>query len=145
MLSTFAFTWEFWLVVALACFIIEIINAGFGIICFGFGALLSAVLAAFGLGLVWQLLGLAIGSFLAFLFIRPVILKWLDGNKEKAKTNLDNMEGRTAVVVEEVTETGGRAAIDGTDWKARSESGTVYPKDAAATIIRREGNTLIFK
>lgn len=133
--------WLIWLVVAVILFIIEMVNAGFGIICFAVGALLASLLSALGLGIVWQLFACAIASFLSFLFIRPIIVRWLDG-KKSGKTNLDTIIGRKAVVVENITSNGGRVAIDGTDWKAISQTSTEYSKKASVTIVGREGNTL---
>lgn len=133
--------WLIWLVVAVILFIIEMVNAGFGIICFAVGALFASLLSALGLGIVWQLFGCAIATFLSFLFIRPIIVRWLDG-KKSGKTNLDTIIGRKAVVVENITSNGGRVAIDGTDWKAISQTSTEYSKKASVTIVGREGNTL---
>lgn len=134
-------TWLIWLIISVACLIIEMLNAGFGIICFGIGALLSALMAACGLGILWQLVALTVGSFLSFLFIRPIMIKWLDGKKME-KTNLDTIIGRQATVVDTITTHGGRVAIDGTDWKAQSITDTDIPAGTQVTIIDRQGNTL---
>lgn len=133
--------WLMWLIAAIMLFIIEMVNAGFGIICFAVGALLASLLSAFGLGIAWQLSGCALATFLSFLFIRPIIMRWLD-DKKNGKTNLDNIIGRKAMVVDGITENGGRVAIDGTDWKAISQTSTEYSKDTTVTVIGREGNTL---
>lgn len=134
--------WQIWLVVAVVFLIIEILNAGFGIVCLSFGAFLSAILAACGLGLMWQIAGFAVGSFLSFLFIRPVLVRWLDARKNDTKINLDNMIGRKAIVIEPVDSTNGRVAIDGTDWKATTSLSEPIEKGASVTIIARQGNTL---
>lgn len=134
--------WIIWLIIGVALLIVEMLNAGFGIICFGIGAFLSAIVAACGLGLAWQLAALALGAFLSYLFVRPIMVKWFDAKDVNAKTNLDNMVGRKATVVEDVTETGGRVAIDGTDWIAISASGETKAKGTIVTIRNRESNKL---
>ena len=83
-------SWLIWLIIGVVFLVVEMLNAGFGIVCLGIGAFLAAIIAALGLGLTWQLLGLVVGTFLSFIFIKPVINKWLDKNNDK-KINLDNM------------------------------------------------------
>ena len=134
--------WQIWLILGVVLLVVELLNAGFGIICFGFGAFIASLLAACGMNIYWQLTGFAIASFLSFLFIRPIMIKWLDG-KKAAKTNLDTMIGRTATVIETIDAGKGRVAIDGTDWKAVSELDAPIQKDAVVTIVERQGNTLI--
>lgn len=134
--------WQIWLTVGVVFFVIELLNTGFGIICIGFGALLASVLSACGLGLAWQIIGLCIGSFLSFLFVRPVMKKWLDG-RNKPKTNLDSIIGRKATVIEVFKDGKGRVAIDGTDWNASSLSSDTIENGKTVTISDRNGNTLI--
>lgn len=134
-------TWLIWLIIGVVFLVIEMLNAGFGILCLGIGAFLAAIIAACGLGLTWQLLGLVVGTFLSFIFIKPVIKKWLDKNNDK-KINLDNMIGREATVIEAIDSGKGRVAIDGTDWKAVSELDAPIEKGRIVTITDRDGNTL---
>ena len=137
--------WVIWLILALIGLIAEIATAGFGVICFSVGALAASALAALSLSLTWQIIGFCVGSLLAFVFVRPVMLKWLDGSKNKQKINLDSIIGRKAVVVEEITETSGRVAVDGTDWKARHQYAQTVAKGEVVTIVERNVNTLIIK
>ena len=134
-------TWQIWLIAGIALLVIELLNAGFGIICFGFGAFLAAILAACGLNIYWQLAGFALATFLSFLFIRPIMIKWFDA-KKAAKTNLDSMIGRQAKVVEPFEGGRGRVAIDGTDWMAVSEADATIGMGTVVTIVERDGNTL---
>ena len=76
-------SWLIWLIIGVVFLVVEMLNAGFGIVCLGIGAFLAAIIAALGLGLTWQLLGLVVGTFLSFIFIKPVINKWLDKNNDK--------------------------------------------------------------
>lgn len=137
--------WLIWIIIGAAFLIVEMLNAGFGIICFGLGAFVAALLAACGLGLLWQLAGLAVGSFLSFIFIRPIMVKWLDGKKNKAKTNLDSMVGRKAVAVQDFEDGRGRVAIDGTDWMAESAPSVVVMKGDYVEITGRESNKVFVK
>lgn len=137
-------SWLIWVIIGVACLIIEMLNAGFGIICFGIGAMLSAILAACGLGLVWQLAALALGTFVSFLFVRPIMIKWFDANKE-TKTNLDTMVGRSAVAIVNFEKGQGRVAIDGTDWMAESAADAEIKKGDKVQITGRESNKVFVK
>ena len=135
--------WQIWLIAAIILFIVELLNASFGIICFAFGAILAAIIDICGLGIVWQLVAFIIGTVLSFLFIRPVLLKWFESKRATKKINLDNMIGRKAIVVQPIISGQGRVAIDGTDWKAIGQQNIDVEAGTEVTIIQREGNTLI--
>ncbi|MGN0033375.1 MAG: NfeD family protein [Candidatus Limimorpha sp.] len=114
--------WQIWLLVALVFVIIEIFTSGFAVACFSIGCVFASVCAAFGLSLTWQFLLFAIGTFIAFVLVRPFIIKILQ-KKDKGcevKTNMDNIIGKNAIVTERIEKDGfGRVKIDGDDWKAQ--------------------------
>jgi len=119
--------WQIWLVVALVFVIIEIFTSGFAVACFSVGCVFGSILSALSLSMTWQFLGFAVGTFLAFVLIRPFVLKYLDRktNDNDVKTNMDNIIGKSAVVTEQIEADGyGRVKIDGDDWKAKMEDGT---------------------
>lgn len=118
--------WQIWLLVAAVFVVIEIFTSGFAVACFSVGCVFGAILAACDLSLTWQFLAFAVGTFLAFILIRPVVMKYLDKktNDNHVKTNMDNIIGKTAVVTERIEEGGyGRVKIDGDDWKALTDNG----------------------
>ena len=132
--------YQYWLIAAFILVIIEICTAGFGSICFAFGAGFSALTAYLGGGYVWQLIVFAAVSLLAFIFLRPVIIRLLERNSKDVKTNVDALIGRKAVVSETIDHAAhtGRVAVDGDDWKAVSEDKTVIEKGEDVTIVGRE-------
>ena len=119
-----------WLIVTVILVVLELVTSGFGVICFAIGSLLSVVVALCGPNFYWQVAAFALGSLLAFIFIRPVVLKYLTKKSEETLTNVDALIGRTAIVSETINpeEHTGRVKIDGDDWKAiasqRIEIGT---------------------
>lgn len=118
--------YQIWLLVAAAFVVIEIFTAGFAVACFSVGCVFGAILAALDLSLTWQIVAFALGTFLAFVLIRPVVMKYLDKktNDNHIRTNMDNIIGKTAVVTERIEENGfGRVKIDGDDWKAQTIDG----------------------
>lgn len=132
--------YQYWLIAAFILVIIEICTAGFGSICFAFGAGFSALTAYLGGGYVWQLIVFAAVSLLTFIFLRPVVMRLLERNSKDVKTNVDALIGRKAVVSETIDHRAhtGRVAVDGDDWKAVAEDDTVIEKGEEVTIVGRE-------
>lgn len=127
-----------WLIVAIILVIVEILTAGFGVICFAIGAAFSALVSALGGSFTWQVVVFVVVSLLAFIFLRPVVIRFLDKKSKDVKTNADALVGRKGVVSEciDAENHTGRVAIDGDDWKAVSEDGSVIEKGADVEIIK---------
>lgn len=130
----------YWLIAAIVLVILEIATAGFGVICFAIGALGAAVASYLNLSFTWQLGIFAIVSMLAFIFVRPFVLRLLDKRSKDVKTNADALIGRKAVVSETVDAAAhtGRVAVDGDDWKAVTADGKVLEKGSEVTIVGRD-------
>ena len=140
--------YHIWLIAAIVLVIIELLTAGFGVICFAVGALFSALAAFLGVdSLVWQLLIFAVASVLCFIFLRPVVLRFLDKKSKDVKTNADALIGKTAIVSETIDSSAnqGRVAVDGDDWKAVSADGSVINKGEKVEIVSRDSIILTVK
>ena len=140
--------YQIWLIAAIVLVIIELLTAGFGVICFAVGALFSALAAFLGMdSLVWQLLIFAVASVLCFIFLRPVVLRFLDKKSKDVKTNADALIGKTAMVSETIDSSAnqGRVAVDGDDWKAVSADGSVINKGEKVEIVSRDSIILTVK
>ncbi|MCR5645449.1 MAG: NfeD family protein [Bacteroidales bacterium] len=127
--------------------IIELLTAGFGVICFAVGAGFSALAAGLGVGLTWQILIFVVVSLLTFIFLRPVALRFLNKKSKDVKTNADALVGRKAVVSERIdaSQQSGRVAVDGDDWKAVSEDGSVIEKGTLVEIVKLDSIILTVK
>lgn len=140
--------WQIWLLIAAVFVVIEIFTSGFAVACFSVGCVFGAILAACDLSLTWQVVAFAIGTFLAFVLIRPVVMKYLDKktNNDHVKTNMDNIIGKTAVVTERIEENGfGRVKIDGDDWKAQTTDGVAVEVGEKVQIESYESIILTVK
>ena len=140
--------WQIWLLIAAVFVVIEIFTSGFAVACFSVGCVFGAILAACDLSLTWQIVAFAIGTFLAFVLIRPVVMKYLDKktNDSHVKTNMDNIIGKTAVVTERIEENGyGRVKIDGDDWKAMTDNGMAAEVGEKVQIVSYESIILTVK
>lgn len=131
--------WHIWVIASLLMIILEVFTSGFVVFCFAFGGLLAALAAGLGAGLGWQIAAFAVGSALAFFFIRPIVMK-LFFRKGDTATNTDALIGRTATVSEPIDAQAntGRVKIDGDDWKAESEDGSRIEAGTKVTVVSRE-------
>ena len=131
--------WQMWILVTIACLIIELTNGDFFIMCFAIGAALTAIIAACGLGFYGQLVVFAICSVLCIFFVRPFALKYIHAGRKDRPSNADALMGRIGRVSQTIVEGGhGRVAIDGDDWKAVSADGTAIGQDEKVRVVGRE-------
>lgn len=139
--------YQIWLIAALALVIFEIFSATFGAICFAIGAGFSALGAGLGLNLTWQIVIFAVVSMLTFIFLRPFMMKIMDRKTKEVKTNADALIGRKALVSERIdaAQHTGRVAIDGDDWKAVSEDGSVIEIGIEVEIVKLDSIILTVK
>lgn len=128
----------YWLIAAIVLVIVEICTAGFGALCFALGAAFSALVSGLGGSLTWQILAFVVVSLLTFIFLRPVVVRFLDKKSKDVKTNAEAIIGRKGIVSERIdaSQHTGRVAIDGDDWKAVSEDGSVIEKGTDVEIIK---------
>ena len=77
----------YWLIAAIVLVIIEVCTAGFGALCFAIGAAFAALASGLGGGIVWQIVAFVVVSLLTFIFLRPVVVKFLDKKSKNVKTN----------------------------------------------------------
>ena len=127
-----------WLIAAIVLVIVEIVTAGFGSICFAIGAGFAALVAALGGNITWQIIVFAVVSMLTFIFLRPVVMRFLDKRSKDVKTNADALVGRRGMVSERIdaAQHTGRVAIDGDDWKAVTSDGSVIEKGTEVEIVK---------
>lgn len=131
--------WQLWVLVTVVCLILELTSGDLFILCFSIGALVTAVLSAFGLGFYGQLAVFVVASVLSLLFVRPSLVRRLHGRKKERLSNADALIGRIGRVSEAVEQGGyGRVAIDGDDWKAVSSDGTYVPMGQNVRVVGRE-------
>lgn len=130
--------YQIWLIAAILLIIFEIFSATFGAICFAIGAGFSALAAGLGANVTWQIIVFAVVSMLTFIFLRPIVMRFLDRKSKDVKTNADAIIGRKGVVSERIDaeQHTGRVAIDGDDWKAVSEDGSAIEKGTTVEIVK---------
>lgn len=133
----------FWGVVFVLMVIAECASMQLVTIWFAIGALGAFFAAMLHLGFTGQLAIFVLVSFILLLATRPLLKKLRVQNV--VPMNADKEIGATAVIIEEVnTAVGtGRARLNGVDWIAVSENGTIIPVNTVVTVQQVQGAKLI--
>ncbi|WP_304582232.1 MULTISPECIES: NfeD family protein [Bacteria] len=139
--------WHIHIIVALIFIMIEIFTSGFAVICFAFGAIGSAVASACGASIEMQLLCFCLCTLLAFVAVRPFLLKFFYRRNDAVKTNAEALIGRRAIVSETIDSVSGtgRVSIDGDDWKATTEDDATIAKGSHVMITKIDSIILTVK
>ncbi|WP_300850814.1 NfeD family protein [uncultured Rikenella sp.] len=142
--------WHIWTLVAIVFLFIELFDTRFGMFCLAVGAGISALLSGLGsVGLTGQLIGFLIGIIIAFIGIRPFILRWLHDRRKGTdlQTNADALIGKTGRVTETIDPGNGTGyiLIDGDLWKATSLNNETIPSGTMAVVVHRESILLTVK
>lgn len=133
-----------WLVVMIACLIIEIATLGLTTIWFAGGALAATLAALVGLPFYAQALIAILVSVVLVYFTRPIAVKYF--NKDRVKTNAEGLVGMQAIVISEIDNVQGigQVMVSGQEWSARSTSDTVgFSVGAVVCVVAIQGVKLM--
>lgn len=133
-----------WLGLLIVLVIIEVATVQLTTIWFALGALVSLLLALFGVdNTVIQLIVFVAVSLISLIATRPLVKKHI--NNKSQPTNADRCIGMSAIVTEEINniQCSGAVKVNGTEWTARSESDRIISVNSTVTIIRIDGVKLI--
>ena len=136
--------WLWWVGGALLFALIEIISLDLVLIMFAGGALAAAGVNAAGGPLWLQIAMFAVVSVILLLTLRPWLLRHLKERVPLAETNVAAHVGRAALVVDRVTEVGGRVKLVGEVWTARTEpDAPQIPVGTEVRVVRIDGATAV--
>ncbi len=138
--------WQIWLVLAVAFAVGELLTTGFFLLWFALGAAVSALAAALGLGLVWQIVVFLAVSGLLVLFTRPLVHRLVEKRRPAYQTNVSALVGKVGTVVRKVDplDVGGQVRVQGEVWTAVT-AGAPIPKGAMVVVERVDGVKLHVK
>jgi membrane protein implicated in regulation of membrane protease activity len=123
--------WVLWLIAAAILGVGEILTTGFFLAPFAGGALVAALLSAIGAGTVISLASFLVVSVLLLVALRPIARSHLR-TPARLRTGTAALVGKTATVVERISEGEGTVRIDGDVWTARA-----YDEDAVIEAGKR--------
>lgn len=136
---------SFWLIVIIACLVIEAITLDLVSIWFAVGGMAAFIAANFDIGVIPQFAVFAIISACSLAGVRPFCKKWLRVRIQA--TNSDRIIGKPGVVVETIDnlkETGA-VKINGLVWTARSLDSNRIDAGNIVEIVSIEGVKVIVK
>lgn len=130
--------WQFWLIMAGLCIIIESITVGFFVFWFAIGALISLVVSLFIDNFLIQAIIFVITSTLLIIFTKPLVKKFLKSPSQKP-TNVYSIIGKEGIVLEEIDsiQSTGKVKVKGELWSAISDE--PIEKDAKIKVVSING------
>jgi len=134
--------WHIWLLASLGLAISEMSSGDFWLLCIGVGALGAGVVSILPVGLPIQILAFAGGSLLSLGFLRPFLLKRLQGRE--VRTGVDALPGKTGLITEAAgAHSTGRLLVDGEDWRCVAVDGKPLEKGVRVMVLQVDGSTLV--
>jgi membrane protein implicated in regulation of membrane protease activity len=136
-------SWIVWLVLAAVLGVAEIMTTtlAFGLI--AVGAVAAGVVGVAGGGLPFQLIAFGVASAAGLGVVRPIAVRHIK-QPPLLRTGTSALVGRSAKVVEEVTDDGGKVRIGGELWSARPyDESQVIPVGSSVDVFAIEGATAL--
>ena len=136
-------SWIIWLIVAVVLGVAELLTTtlAFGLI--AIAAVVAAVVGAFHVGLPLQLAAFVVAAGAGLGFVRPIALRHLR-QPPPLRTGTAALVGRSAIVLEEVTEHSGRVRIGGEEWSSRAyDESQVIPVGTKVDVMQITGATAL--
>ena len=136
-------SWIGWLIVAAVLGVAELLTTtlAFGLIAVAAGV--AAVVGAFDLGLAFQLAAFGIAAGAGIGFVRPIAMKHIK-QPPALRTGTAALVGRSAIVLEEVTDHSGRIRIGGEEWSSRAyDESLVIPVGTKVDVMQIDGATAL--
>ena len=124
-----------WLGILAVLLVIEGLTTVLTTILFAGGALIAAIAAGLGLGIVPQLLLFFCVSLVLLFFTRPAALKLM--RKDTEKTNVEGLLGKKAVVIQKINNLAqtGQVRINDIEWMARTSDDSVTIPVGTVVVI----------
>jgi membrane protein implicated in regulation of membrane protease activity len=139
--------WAVWVLLAVGFAAAELFTPGLFVLgLLALPALAAALFAAFGAGLVAQLLVFIAGSIGCVALLRPIARRHLR-TPTQLRTGTAALVGARALVLERVDDVSGRVKIGGEEWSARAAfEGQVIEPGTRVEVVEIKGATaLVFE
>jgi membrane protein implicated in regulation of membrane protease activity len=136
-------SWIVWLVLAAVLGVAEIMTTtlAFGLI--AVGAVVAGVVGVAGAGLPFQLIAFGVASAAGLGVVRPIAVRHIK-QPPLLRTGTSALVGRSAKVVEAITDDGGKVRIGGELWSARPyDESQVIPVGSTVDVFAIEGATAL--
>ena len=133
--------WVLWTIAAAALAAGEVATMGFFLGPIAIAAALAAIAAAIGLSLELQWAVFLVSSVASLAIVRPIAIRHLR-TPPSARTGTAALVGARALVLERVSQDGGRVKIGGEEWSARPyDDDDVFEEGTRVGVLKIEGAT----
>jgi membrane protein implicated in regulation of membrane protease activity len=137
----------FWVIVAIAFAVVEILTVAFFSVFITIGALGAAVASLLGFGLLVQAIVLGVLGVAGIMIARPFLVDRLHMGRPALRSGADSMVGQQAVLLEPILGVGqpGHVKIAGELWPALTEDGNPVPVNTLVVVTALRSTTLIVR
>lgn len=135
-----------WLILIVILIVIELATLGLTTVWFAVGAIAALVTCALGMNGLGQVIVFLAVSFILVILVRPIAQGRFNRNREK--TNVGSLIGKTGVVSEAIDNmrSVGHVSVNGMEWLARTmDDGDRIEAGTLVTIAEISGVKLIVK
>jgi len=134
--------WMIWIIIGIACVIIEIFTPGFFFMSIGMSTILTGLFALVVSNVFIQAIIFIIISFLIFINMKKLSKKIFKTTDKP--TNVYALIGKKGMVTKDITKTTrGYVKINGEIWSAISVNEDDIEKDSIVVVRKVEGNQVI--
>jgi membrane protein implicated in regulation of membrane protease activity len=137
----------FWVIVAIAFAIAEIMTGAFFAIFITIGALAAAVVSLLGFDLLVQAIVLGIIGVFGIFAARPFLVQRLHIGRQVLRSGAESMVGQQAVLTDPIRGPGqpGHVKIAGELWPALTEDGSPVSENTLVEVTGLRSTTLIVR
>ncbi len=131
----------FWIALSAVMLILEAITVGLTCIWLAIGAFAAFIISFATANVYVQFIVFAVVSAVSFASLRPFLKRFMP---VKDRTNsTSRLIGEKAVVIQKITEMGGRVKVGDISWMAESADGNDIEVDSVVKIKEAKSNKLI--
>lgn len=134
-----------WFLIAAIFLAAEFGHRAFYALFVGLGAIVAAVLAVAGVGVLVQIPAFVVAAVLGLFFLRPSLVKAMSAGQYRLTSGIAGHVGQEAIVAEDTGDGAhpGRIRLDGELWKAVSQDGKSIPAGTVVMILELQNTTFV--
>ncbi len=137
----------FWVIVAIAFAVVEVVTLAFFAVFVTIGALAAALAGLLGFGLLVQVIVLGVVGGLGIAAARPFLVQRLHIGRHPLRSGADSMIGLAGVLTDPIVGSSrpGHLKISGELWPAVTEDSSSVPAETPVVVTAIRGSTLIVR
>ena len=137
----------FWVIVAIAFAVVEIVTVAFFAVFITIGALGAAVASLLGFNLLIQAIVLGVVGVVGIAAARPFLVQRLHIGSHRLLSGADSMVGHQGVLSEAIVGSGrpGHLQIAGESWPAVTDDASSIPAQTPVIVTGLRGSTLVVR